>query len=263
LPQPEPLFKITQIHPTAFKKIFKKHRNILQIDVGPKYSQSRILVRENVYAKPQLVIHAQAPDDSALVRLFEQKGAVVSDKFLVAERNRYIRTFKKISNDGAEMRLREKFGIDLVVPKGYSLDVDTTDFAWIANEGRHFSQGLLIYQFPYEGDHVLTRGYLIQKRNEFTKKYVPGPSPNSYMINEDQVKPFHETRNINGNEVVVMRGLWEVENDFMGGPYISASIVDEERQMVITVDGFVYAPKFDKRNYVRKLEAILYTLKLH
>jgi hypothetical protein len=28
---------------------------------------------------------------------------------------------------------------------------------------------------------------------------------------------------------------------------------------VVTVDGFVYAPSLDKRNYVRELEAILQT----
>ena len=263
LPQPEPMFELSNIHPTAFKKIFQKHRNILKIEVGQKYNESRFLIRKDVYARPQLMIYAQAPDDSAMVRLFRQKGEEILQKFVEAEKKRYIKTFKKIKNSGVMMHVKEKFGIDLVIPKGYSLDVDTTDFSWIESEGRHDLKGLLIYQFPYKGENSLTKDYLLKMRNKFTKKYVPGPSPGSYMKHEDQVIPFYETEKINGNNVIIMRGLWEVENDFMGGPFISATIVDKEKQKIITVDGYVYAPKFDKRNYVRKLEAILYTLKLN
>jgi hypothetical protein len=261
LPQPEALFELSDIHPPAFKNIFRKHRNILKVEVAPKYTESRLLIRKDVYARPQLVIHAQAPDDSEMVELFQKKGEVVAQKFVEAERERYIKSYRKISNNGAMMRIKEKFGINIVIPKGYSLDVDTTNFAWIESEGRHYLQGLLIYQFPYKGEQSLTRENLIEQRDQFTKKFVPGPSPASYMITEDQVEPFHKTKKINGNNVVWMRGLWEVENDFMGGPFVSASIVDRERQMVVTVDGYVYAPKFDKRNYVRELEAILHTLK--
>ncbi len=46
----------------------------------------------------------------------------------------------------------------------------------------------------------------------------------------------------------------------MGGPFISLSTFDKERNRIVTVEGFVYAPKFDKRNYLRQVEAILYTL---
>jgi hypothetical protein len=61
----------------------------------------------------------------------------------------------------------------------------------------------------------------------------------------------------NGNFVREMRGLWEVKVDFMGGPFISWSMVDEKRNRIVTAFGFVYAPKIDKRNQVRKLEGIL------
>ena len=56
-----------------------------------------------------------------------------------------------------------------------------------------------------------------------------------------------------------MRGLWKLEKAFMGGPFISHTILDESRNRVVTVEGFVYAPRLDKRLYVREVEAILYT----
>ena len=54
-----------------------------------------------------------------------------------------------------------------------------------------------------------------------------------------------------------------MKNDFMGGPYVHYTFVDEENSRVINLDGFVYAPKFNKREYLRELEALLKTAKLN
>ncbi|MFO8236389.1 MAG: DUF4837 family protein [Bacteroidales bacterium] len=262
LPQPEPMFEITNIHPTAFKKLFQKHRNILKVETGEDYSETRLLIKKDIHASPQLLIQAQAPDDSAMAHLFREKSDRILNEFLEAERKRYLSSYKSISNSGVMERVREKFGIDLVIPKGYSLDVDTTDFVWIAKEGRDYSKGLLIYHSPYNDELDLAKTNLLEVKDSFTKKFVPGPSPRSYMITEHQIDPFYEEKTINGNEVVMMRGLWKVKNDFMGGPFISVSFVNKEKTKVVTVDGFIYAPKLDKRNHVRKLEAILYSVDL-
>ena len=53
-----------------------------------------------------------------------------------------------------------------------------------------------------------------------------------------------------------------MENDIMGGPFVSHSIVDEVHNRMVVVEAFVYAPNKLKRNFMRKLEASLYTLEL-
>jgi len=95
------------------------------------------------------------------------------------------------------------------------------------------------------------------------KKYVGGENPGSYMSTELQVLPTFRSFKLNGTYTAELRGLWKVEGDFMGGPFISISQLDESKNRVVTVEGFVYAPKYNKRNYVRQLEAILYSLKLN
>ena len=59
-----------------------------------------------------------------------------------------------------------------------------------------------------------------------------------------------------------MRGLWRVEGDMMGGPFVSLARLDEQNNRVIVAEGFVYAPETEKRNYIRRIEAALYTLRL-
>ena len=51
-----------------------------------------------------------------------------------------------------------------------------------------------------------------------------------------------------------------MKNGFMGGPYINYSMVDEKRNRVICIDGYVYCPKFDKREYLREQEALIKTI---
>jgi hypothetical protein len=58
-----------------------------------------------------------------------------------------------------------------------------------------------------------------------------------------------------------VRGLWEMENDMMGGPFISYSQVDTLKNLVVVAEGFVYAPKKEKRELIREMEAALMTFK--
>jgi hypothetical protein len=53
-----------------------------------------------------------------------------------------------------------------------------------------------------------------------------------------------------------------MENDFMGGPFLHYTLVDEKNNRVIELDAFVFAPKFDKREYLRELEAIVKTVRI-
>ena len=59
-----------------------------------------------------------------------------------------------------------------------------------------------------------------------------------------------------------MRGLWKMVGDLMGGPFVSIARVDEANGRIVVAEGFVYAPETKKRNFIRKLEAALYTLRL-
>ena len=68
--------------------------------------------------------------------------------------------------------------------------------------------------------------------------------------------------NVQNSYTLEARGLWRMKGDFMGGPYVSHTRLDEKNQRIITAEIFVYSPDKMKRNLVRQMEASLYTLKL-
>ena len=112
-------------------------------------------------------------------------------------------------------------------------------------------------------DSAFTAKYLITIRDSILKSNVPGPTTGSYMSTEKRFEQVHNYFEHNGNYASEMRGLWRLENDFMGGPYISLAELDASNQRIIVAFGYVYAPSKDKRNLLRQVEAMIYTLKLN
>ena len=95
------------------------------------------------------------------------------------------------------------------------------------------------------------------------KENIPGSEPDSYIQTEKNTVSLEDAE-YNGKYMSIARGSWYMKNDdmFGGGPFVSHSIVDEKYGRVIVVEAFVYAPNKEKRGYMRKLEASLYTLQL-
>ena len=259
LPQPEPMFDLINITPSAFTKLFKPHRNIVIVDISSKYSEPNISVKKDVFAKPQIVINLTSPDKGKLATYISENKDKLRSIFLDIERNRIINYYKKYEEKTIRDKLADKHNIGLFIPKGYSLDVDKKNFIWIAHETPDVKQNIFIYYYNYTDKETFTPKYLIKKRNEFLKKNVPGPVEGSYVTTEMAIPPYFIEVNYKGRYFAQLRGLWKTHNYFMGGPFISFTTLDEKNNRVITIEGFVYAPRMNKRDYLRQLEGILYT----
>jgi hypothetical protein len=141
-------------------------------------------------------------------------------------------------------------------------------FLWLRHKvvkGRQdIELGIMIYSADYQDTAQLNPKYIMNWRNLVTKQHIPGPSEGSYMITStDFISPVISYPNdFPVDYVVEVRGLWMVENDFMGGPYINYTFVDQKNNRLISMDGYVYNPNEFKRNYLRQMESIFYTLKL-
>jgi len=81
------------------------------------------------------------------------------------------------------------------------------------------------------------------------------------MITETAYSPHIKNTQLSGNDAFEVRGKWEVKGDFMAGPFLNYSVIDEKNDRMLVVEGFTYAPNINKRDYMFELEAILKTLK--
>ncbi len=264
--QYEPMFDIVRIGHAAFTNIFKTHRNIIVVNVSPTAGETLMSIRKNVWARPQTVLEIIARDAESLTSFLENQSERILDEFVAAERERIIDYHRSMERVSIRERLQEKFDASIIVPRGYSIIIDTTDFIWIRHDPRRLTQdiiqGVIVYQFEYTDPETFTPEYLVRVRDRFLRRYIEGPSPGSWMATEALVPPEFIEFMDNDRYHAKLRGLWKVENDFMGGPFISHATLDEERNKVIVAEAFVYVPGDKKRNLLRQVEAIIRTLEI-
>ncbi len=263
LNQPEPLFSLAHIEESAFSKIFEPFRNIIIIEIKPEHSKAKFEVRKNVWAQPQLVFKLSANKISDLITLLSAQKEEIIKMVYENERTRMINSFKRDEDIKISNQLRDKFGFSLIIPKGYFTAKITDDFCWLRRETEETSMGILIYTYLYTDTISFNKDYILNLRDSLTKVNIPGPSEGSYMqISRKVILPVEKKLSFKNMFAVETRGLWEVEGDFMGGPFINYTFVDENKNKVITLDGFVYAPRFDKRDYVIQLESLIHTFEM-
>ena len=263
LPQDEPIFDLIDIPHAAFKTIFKSTRNIIQTSISPDVEKEGVTFTDDVWAYPQATVQIQAKTPDKFVALFNENKDKIMSYFISAEKERLTMNYTKYYEKGVYNVLDNEFGVTMKVPPGFQIAKEAKDFIWYKYETPEISQGIIFYSYPYVSDSAFSDNYQIRIRDSLLKAHVPGPTDGSYMSTQKRIDPVTNVFKHNGNYATEMRGLWRVENDFMGGPYVSIAELDAEKQRVLVAFGYVYAPSKDKRNFVRQVEAMIYSLKLN
>ncbi len=262
IPQIEPNFRVTSINPTDLNGRFKVYANMLFVDIDSKHAKAKMTIAHNVYVRPQTVLTVQAPDNKALLDLLMKNKNRISEVFIEAELKRE-RDYLRSTHSGVVYdSVKNKFGYTIFVPQDIDAINKTADnFLWASSNKRDNQLNICIYTYPYTSDSTFTLPYYLYKRNSILGENIRGNKPNQYMTTEERSLMASQRNGANGY-IYEVRGLWEMENDMMGGPFVSYSQVDTVRNLVVVAEGFVYAPKKKKRDFIREMEAAVQTLKL-
>ena len=257
LAQKEPLYNLVNVVPSAFVDLFKVHRNIILFQVGPQIDSVGIIYKHDVWAAPQCVIQLSAPTSAQASELLKEKGPMIVSSIEQAERDRVIRNTLRYEEHAIYPKVAEVFGGSPHFPSGYKLRKITEDFAWIADDKQVY-QDVFIYRYPVEKE-PFTVEKIIAHRNAVLQDNVPGMFDGTYMTTSEFFTPTLEYLKYRGRDLVQVRGMWEVQNDFMGGPFVSHSFYSADGSEILVAEAWVYAPQFDKRQYLRQVESILYS----
>jgi hypothetical protein len=261
LPQDEPLFDLISVPHEAFKDIFQSTRNIVQTRISPIVENPGVTFTDNIWAYPQATVQINARNNDEFEKLFNENSDKIISYFLRAERDRMATTYRDYHDKAVLNSLESKYDIMMQVPPGFQITQESENFVWIRYETPEISQAIMVYWFPYTSDSTFTLNYLLNKRDSILRTNVPGPIEGSYMATERRVDPLFQITRHNGNYAADIRGLWRVQNDFMGGPFMMLAELDASRQRVVVADGYVYAPSKNKRNFIRQVEAMVYSMR--
>ncbi|MDD3063324.1 MAG: DUF4837 family protein [Massilibacteroides sp.] len=263
LPQPEPAIKMTKVTPEVFDGILHYAKNILLVNVNPSlYTKVSVKHEINRWAQNQVVLMMNAPDKESIVQYLKDRKGVLVNFLTRSEMERSFQLLEKNYSKSMMEKLQAKFDIKLNIPSEMTFFRDTTDFFWTSNNANSGRTDVMVYTFPYTDPQTFTINYLVNKRDSVLRENIPGAYPNSYMATELRDGLDYKPISHLGKYAGVMRGLWKMVGDMMGGPFISLVRVDEANNRIVVVESFVYAPGTEKRNLIRRGESILYTLRL-
>jgi hypothetical protein len=288
LPQPEPMYDLR--HYTYSKleaePLLRELRTYLVVanlndedspvskmvkaDLGEKnYAKAKAdpsfttMVGKDKWARGQVLVYVFSFSEDGLMAALSKQYAAISRRVRTVERpHLHKRLFVGGEDLALRDRIRTKTGATLTLPKGYVVAIDKAEVTWLRMETDKASSNILIHKRPYTDKQQLTQAGIKAIRDELGKKYVSSTIPKSYMrINDVDLPMYTYARTMGNRYALEARGIWEMENDFMGGPFVGYLIHNQDKNELLYLDGFVYAPSEDKRNYVQYLEYLLSNVK--
>lgn len=286
LPQPEPILDLKHFTPLDLEKdpIRRELRTYIYLgDMTDKSSPTAALMQEDVGSERVRSAkegkgygNIQKKDKYALGQMNVFMYGTSQATLLENIRKNYSTILKRIKDNDeelieanvyaggesrkAEENVKKSLGINLKVPADYFVAMDDENTMWIRKMTKEFSSNILIHKMPYTDKAQLSYEGIKSLRDSLTKQYVSSDIEDSYMLVNDVDLPMF-VKSVEFNEFYAMeaKGIWELNNDYMGGPFISYLIHNPNNNELYLLDGFVFAPSKKKRELMQYLELILNT----
>ncbi len=259
LPQEENQFSINHVAPETFNQLFKRSRNIMFVGFD---DETQFYTNSNIYADPQTTLSILGKTEEDIIEnILSHKKEIIS-----IFKSNDLRVYQqKLSDDlwnPKNIETLNKLGFTLKIPNQYVKVEDNGEFLWFRNDYTRGQMNIIAYTVPITSSDDLHLDHIIKIRDSIGKQYIPGQFENTYMATEPQFKPITKKLKIQDLQAIESRGLWIVENDFMGGPFLNYTILDKANNRLIILEGFSYSPGTKKRDFVFELESILKTIQI-
>lgn len=260
LPQNEPLFRLLRVSPDNYVRTYVTMRNILFVKTDPQTKVPRIGVAYDSEASPQICVSVEAGDKQALAEFVGRQKKRIADLFVDSELALETARLKKKYNKEVDQASRQIFGVSVHVPSELASLKKGDHFLWASTNRIDKDMNYVCYTMPMANEDEMWSDYWIEQRDSAMKRNIPGSKPDQWMTTTriDRVPlVVFDTLTIAGRRVYEMRGLWEVRKGGIGGPFVSLAYPDPAAGRMVVTEGFVYSPRTNKRDLVRRMEAAL------
>ena len=236
LPQSEPFFNIIRIKPVDFTTIFKTHQNIILISESQQEGK-----KNNFWASPQVVIGLQWSTERDNTKLIE-KCKNYSAIFYQNQLKKVTEKFSLSNNT-----IHSNFQIDVKIPSEYTILSDSTNLFWATYNPKKSDLIKQILIFKINVNELSFQENLILKVDSVLEKTLKGKDENNFIQIEKRF-PLQ----ISGN---TYRGLWKMEQEFMGGPFLMKIQKQNQGKIIVSI-GIVFAPGDTKKRFIVEMDAL-------
>jgi hypothetical protein len=288
IPRQEPMFSLNHIAPRDFQSFLRRQKNVMFVTVlGSNSKGNRILksyftneslrmieenpsifmhAKKDEFARGQEIMHLFGQTEDILIRNIETNKEKLLDHYLKIEEDRlYTALYSAKYEQGITNHVKSKLGCELKVPLGFEIGLEDDRFIWLRSFSPDIDKSIFISWTDYSSEEMFSLDSLLSLRTELSKPYIlyKPEDPDSYLLTEtDNFDVFRKEINFNGLYAVELKGLWKLNNYYMGGPFISYTVVDESTNRLYYIEAFLYSPGQPQRDTMRELGAILKTFRV-
>lgn len=264
LMQAEKMFRVTRVFTQDYAPTYSTFHTILKVIVDWTLERPFTAKARDVNARPQIIVVVAAPNIDQLRTYLSLNAQRIQDILAEAQIEFRVPELKKKYSKKVQDDLREVLGMTVCVPENLVATKKGKNFLWGGTNTLQKDQNILVYTYPWHGEDVMDADLFVHKRDSVIKLNIPGERTDQWMqtVREKDVPLIiSRPRTIGGRQVLEVRGLWEMRNGALGGPFVSMARVDTAAAKVIVAEGWVYSPSTDKRDLLRQMEAALRTLR--
>ena len=263
LMQEEPYFKTVRISSRHYVQTYTTFHSKLFVRLDSSLKEAAVGVARDVVARPQIEVMVAAPTVDALRKCLSEKALYIRGLLDNAQIEMRANNLRKHHNRDMEKKFKSAVGYGMKVPEQIRASKIGKNFIWAGSNLNEKDLNVVVYVLPWDGMDIADEDKFVACRDSVMRMNIPGSNPDQWMqttkIDGSPVL-FSCLRELDGRKVYEVRGLWEMRNGALGGPFISQTRIDSVNNKIIVAEGFVYSPSTDKRDLLRMVEASLRTL---
>jgi len=257
----EPIFSINHVPPSVFTGTIRNMRAVLYVE---KDTLNLGHLKSDMYATPQKVGVIKGRTEDEIIENIDAKAKEIIASFKNLEIKEAQRRFERSLSK--ETVLKDKFDIDLTVPAAFKVVKQDDNFVWMETQIPKGTMSVIAYEMPgasFSNDSTFIRD-IVRMRDSIGATFIPGPDvpgKKTHMRGDPAFSPHVFATEIGGKKAVEVRGIWDIKNYPMAGPFLTYIINDKDNNRKLVIEGFTFAPSTNKRDYMFELEAIIRSIK--
>jgi hypothetical protein len=240
-----------------------------QVEQSVKAGESFAFPLQDLWYRDQWVMVLTSSSDSALAQKIRSSEETLTSRLMDKELDRW--TYE-IYDNGEQVELADSLwdnhGWRMRIQHDWVKNIDTTYVA--EGDTNHF---ITMRRVLPENDRwfwiwwkegvtdisFLDDQWINAKRDSLMKKWIRGTREQSYVTTEYRRPVETESFEHNGNLAYETLGTWRMTNDAMGGPFANLTVYDDETNRLFIMEYGQFAPRYEKRRFVRQFRAMLRT----
>lgn len=242
-----------------------------QLEQQVRNGESFAFPLKDHWYRDQWVLLLSGQSDSALAQQIRNSEQTLTDHLIEKELKRWK---EEIYDRGEQVALEDSiwnaYGWKIRIQHDWIKHLDTT---YTENNGdeAHFltmrrplpenDRWFWAWWKEVDNANQVDDNWINAKRDSIMKKWIRGSRDSAYVTTAYKRPLKTEQFTYRDDLAFETLGIWTMTHDAMAGPFANLTVFDDESRRLFMIEFAQFAPKYNKRRFVRQFRAMLRTFK--